>query len=87
MTWQTEALCQSANPAIFFPLGDAATNTADAGPAKAVCSWCPVLEDCLEAALALEGTAGPDKRAGIWGGCTPLERVAIHKIRNMRKAA
>ena len=42
---------------------------------KEICSHCPVLDMCLEYALA------NNEKHNVWGGLTPKERQALLKIR------
>lgn len=73
-SWVTDALCQGANPDIFFPSRD------DPGAAKealAWCEFCPVLSACLADALL---TPQSDDW-GIRGGKTEPQR------RRMRHSA
>jgi WhiB family redox-sensing transcriptional regulator len=72
--WSSQAACRGLDPFIFFPADDD-----DAGPAKAVCEQCIVVEACLEHAL------GAREREGVWGGCTERERRRI--LRRRRRAA
>ncbi|MDZ7673706.1 MAG: WhiB family transcriptional regulator [Acidimicrobiales bacterium] len=73
-SWSIRAACRGLDPLIFFPPTDD-----EAGPAKAICDECPVVEACLEHAL------GTREREGVWGGCTERERRRI--IRRRRRAA
>lgn len=73
--WRGEAGCAGMDQEIFFP---------DRGHglgriAKAVCSTCPVREQCLAFALDTQ------QKFGVWGGKTEAERRKI--IRLARKAA
>lgn len=71
--WRHHAACRDLDPHLFFPEPDD-----DAGPAKAVCSTCPVQQECLEYALA---TRQDD---GVWGGLDETER---RRLRRRRQAA
>jgi WhiB family redox-sensing transcriptional regulator len=71
-----DAACASTDPKLFYPeKGDAATERA----ARAVCSGCPVRDECLTYAL--------DHREvfGIWGGKSTNERRRLQRQR--RRAA
>jgi WhiB family redox-sensing transcriptional regulator len=72
--WFEDAACRDADTTVFFPVSDAASETA-----KSICAQCPVREECLEFAVA---TRQPD---GVWGGLTPIERHRL--IRRRQKAA
>lgn len=74
LTWQNRAACRGVDTDIFFPATEE-----EAEPAKSICAVCPVLEACLEHALA------DREREGVWGGATERERRRI--IRQRRKSA
>lgn len=74
LTWQNRAACRGVDTNAFFPATEE-----EAEPAKAICAVCPVLEACLEHALA------DREREGVWGGATERERRRI--IRQRRKSA
>ncbi|MGW1328035.1 WhiB family transcriptional regulator [Streptomyces antibioticus] len=72
--WRERAACLRADdPDMFFPVGNDGPSLVEVDEAKAVCSWCPVLEQCLDLALQL----GPVQ--GVWGGTTESERRAIRR--------
>ena len=76
--WQDRAACKGMDPTIFFGPEYAETvkekrDREDA--AKAVCTTCPVREECLEYALDAR------EAYGIWGGLTELERKALLRRR------
>lgn len=73
-TWRKRAACRGIDPEVFYPATDE-----EAGEAKAICAVCPVLEACLEHALACR------EREGVWGGATERERRRI--VRQRRKSA
>lgn len=68
-SWRHHANCAGANGDIFFPLPG--TGIRDVKEAKRICAACRVREDCLAFALA------ENIKAGIWGGKTFKERLAI----------
>jgi len=74
LAWQNRAECRGVDTNTFFPATDE-----EAEPAKAICAECPVMEACLEHALAAR------EREGVWGGATERERRRI--IRQRRKSA
>jgi WhiB family redox-sensing transcriptional regulator len=84
--WEEQARCRTVGAGPFFPEGNGGKFRAAAEEAKAVCAWCPVRQQCLELALELEGTTELARRAGVWGGTTPRERVAIHRQRTTTAA-
>ena len=76
--YQEGAACKGIdNPEIFFPSpGDTEALKA----AKALCSDCPVVQDCLEYAL------NNNERYGIWGGKSTRERLLILRAKRMLEA-
>lgn len=70
-SWYDDALCAQVDPAIFFPANGGTTR-----PGRSVCAACPVLDQCLEYALAT------DELWGIWGGTTESERLRLRRARN-----
>jgi WhiB family redox-sensing transcriptional regulator len=70
--WAERAACQSADPSIFFPVGEDNPRDPDYSTAKKICSTCEVRGECL--------VAGLNERYGVWGGTTPRQR------RDMRKS-
>jgi WhiB family redox-sensing transcriptional regulator len=66
--WRDKAICTHRNPELFFPRSK---KRAEAKPAKAVCQSCPVVQPCLEYALAA------DERYGVWGGLSETERYEL----------
>lgn len=66
--WRKEAACGQLPTYLFYPTGKSEGARTDEEQAKAVCSLCPVREQCLEFALV------HDERYGVWGGTTPEER-------------
>ena len=67
-SWRAEALCAQTDPEAFFP--EKGRSTAEA---KAVCRRCPVIDECLEWALAHA------QRYGIWGGTSAKERTSLRR--------
>lgn len=79
-TWYDRALCHEVDPDLFFPVGDGPLTQSQTAQAKAVCSGCPVIAECLAFAL----THLPE---GIAGGTTPAERVALRRGRTFKRSA
>lgn len=77
LPWTVGAACTSVGPDLWFPQP---SDRAAATKAKAVCSTCPVVADCL--AYALDQ---PESLDGIWGGLTLTERNRAR--RQMRQHA
>jgi WhiB family redox-sensing transcriptional regulator len=71
--WRKQGACRGADPDLFF--SDVAEERQEA---KAICSGCPVLAECLQAAMAEEEGKNPGQnlklRSGIRGGMTAMER-------------
>lgn len=65
-SWMDQAICPETDPELFHP--ETAGHAYIVREAKAVCARCPVRDECLEYALAI------DERWGIWGGLLPSER-------------
>jgi hypothetical protein len=73
----TEALCAQTDPEAFFPQGvDLVVITRQA---KAVCSNCTLVEQCLDYAMK-------NNEWGIWGGTTMKERNYIRRHPSRKKA-
>ena len=70
LSWQAKARCHEADPEIFFPERGGSSRAA-----RAVCSNCPVLDECLRYALANR------EQFGIWGGTSERERRKLRKLR------
>lgn len=72
--WRADAVCQEADPEIFF------ADRPGAGEAEAVewCKGCDVQAECLATALNLGATDG------VWGATTPRERRAMLVAWRMR---
>ncbi len=68
--WQVRGKCRTIDPDQFFP-SDAERGRARATRverAKALCSVCPVIQECLQHAMSVR------EPYGVWGGTTPDER-------------
>jgi WhiB family redox-sensing transcriptional regulator len=71
------ALCRQVDPEIFYPpWGDNGASY----DAQQVCKQCPVIDECLEYALAL------NEQFGTWGGMTPRQRTVERRRRRMEAA-
>lgn len=64
--WRAEAACRGLDPNVFFPIQGEFI-----GPARSVCSMCPVSTECLEAGLY--------EKHGVWGGRSEKERRRIRR--------
>lgn len=69
--WTRHAACRGEDPDLFFP---DPTQTDRANRAVAICTSCPVHQDCLDEVLHIEGNSSLWHRHGIRGGLTPRER-------------
>lgn len=69
-SWQQDAACRDADPALFF-----ANDDGNQKAALELCATCPVRRPCLEHALA---TREP---YGIWGGADEHERKRLMRRR------
>ena len=66
MDWRDKAACLTADPELFFPVGNTGPAVDQIDKAKAVCARCTVTEICLQYALE----TGQD--SGVWGGLSPV---------------
>jgi WhiB family transcriptional regulator, redox-sensing transcriptional regulator len=66
--WRLLAACRSADPDLFFPVSVSGRSLEQVTEAKAICSGCPVRQECLAFAL------GTGQLHGIWGGASEQER-------------
>jgi WhiB family redox-sensing transcriptional regulator len=69
--WQRRAACRESPLALFFPPGNSRLTRFDEERAKAVCSSCPVRNQCLSFAMEHE------EPFGVWGGLNAEERRAL----------
>lgn len=75
-SWQDAAVCAGLPGDAMFPgLGQATA------PAKGLCAVCPVVGECLDAAL------DNNERHGIWGGTSARERRTLRRQRRREDAA
>lgn len=78
--WEDRARCRGVDPRLFFPDGEIGSAAkALYRDAVQVCAGCPVIEQCLRAALKAEGSTPSKSRSGVFGGKTPAERDAIYR--------
>jgi WhiB family redox-sensing transcriptional regulator len=79
--WQLEGSCRDADPRLFFhPEGERgpARRERDA-EARAICSGCPVMQECRSHALTVR------EPYGVWGGLTEDDREAVHAEQRGRR--
>jgi WhiB family redox-sensing transcriptional regulator len=67
--WAVFAACKEEKSMKFFP-----QNRAEEREALAICSMCPVVDDCLDHALE------SNERFGVWGGTTERQRRKLSRI-------
>ncbi len=68
--WRDRAACLDHDAELFFPIGHAPAQTAEA---VAVCTGCPVRASCLEHALDIRADDG------VWGGMAEAERRSLKR--------
>ena len=68
--WRDEAACGGVESALFVPAGEEESLTA---AAKSICAACPVVEECLQYAIAT------NQSEGVWGGMTGAERRRLRR--------
>lgn len=76
--WRASARCRRDNASYFFApphFERKPEKDAREGVARALCRACPVRQECLEYALAVQETHG------IWGGLNELERRRLQRKR------
>ena len=78
--WRAASACLSADPELFFPIGNTGPALLQIDEAKQVCQRCAVMDSCLQWALE----SGQD--SGVWGGLSEDERRAL-KRRTVRLRA
>ena len=79
--WRDLAACRDTDPDLFFPVGTTGPAIDQIESAKAVCRQCPVMDACLEFALA------SNQESGVWGGTSEEERREIRRARSRRRRA
>lgn len=83
--WQLDARCNGVPTDLFFPSMGTSSNAIELKMIFKMCGDCPVREQCLEAALAMEGDCGRNMRHGLWGGTTPEQRHRMVKSRRVSR--
>lgn len=81
MSWRDKARCRGMDPELFFPVGASGPALEQSERAKAICTRCPVSNQCLEWALET------NQHDGIWGGKTEDERRTLRRREQRRRAA
>ncbi|WP_372699392.1 WhiB family transcriptional regulator [Arthrobacter sp. JSM 101049] len=54
--------------------------------AARICACCPVAQQCLDAAMAVEGAIHGRQRSGMFGGLTPEQRYALYRRRGRERS-
>lgn len=73
LDWRDKAACLTADPELFFPVGNTGPAVDQIEKAKAVCARCTVSEMCLQYALET------NQDSGVWGGLSEDERRALKR--------
>ncbi|GAA2080437.1 hypothetical protein GCM10009840_14850 [Pseudolysinimonas kribbensis] len=73
MDWRDKAACLTADPELFFPVGNTGPAVDQIDQAKSVCARCSVTEQCLQYALET------NQDSGVWGGLSEDERRALKR--------
>lgn len=78
--WREAGACRDMPEIDFFPASEDLTAIRRA---QAVCSSCPVQDECLNYAL------DTNQSEGIWGGVTAVERAKLRRrlLRQLREAS
>ena len=71
--WRTRSACGPETLHLFYP-EKSEDGLTDYGPAKKICSGCPVREECLAHALAAR------ELEGVWGGASPSQRRRMRRV-------
>ncbi len=81
MDWRDKAACLTADPELFFPVGNTGPAVDQIDKAKTVCGRCTVTEMCLQYAL------DTNQDSGVWGGLSEDERRALKRRAAARAAS
>jgi WhiB family redox-sensing transcriptional regulator len=73
MDWRDRSACLGEDPELFFPIGDGGASVSQVQQAKKVCRRCPVIQPCLESALA-------NGDEGVFGGLDDRERRRLRAL-------
>ena len=71
--WRDKAACLTADPELFFPVGNTGPAIDQIEKAKSVCHRCTVTDMCLQYALETS------QDSGVWGGLSEDERRALRR--------
>lgn len=75
--WRQKAACRDMDGELFFPIGVGGLADIQTREAKSVCTRCPVMDQCLQWAVATR------QDSGVWGGLSEEERrrMSRRKVR------
>jgi WhiB family redox-sensing transcriptional regulator len=76
--WLFLGACRNEDPELFFPIGRTGRAEQQIEDAKRVCRQCDVVDACLEWAMRT------GQSAGVWGGLSEDERLALRRRRRYR---
>lgn len=71
--WWPQRACAGVPTDVFYPEDE--DDEEQVGPAKTICSGCPVAVECLEHGMA-------SREPGVWGGRTERERENLRRRRH-----
>jgi WhiB family redox-sensing transcriptional regulator len=69
--WASQGACLDSDPDLFFPITASGPALQQITQAKAICTRCPVRQECLQFALATHQVHG------VWGGTSEEERQVL----------
>jgi len=77
--WEADALCRQVDPERWFPVDSAGRVSIieQRKVAQTECRPCPVMWQCLRAAVIREWDGCKGDRHGVWGGSTPQDRIRL----------
>jgi hypothetical protein len=85
-SWDERARCRGYFD-VFFPALRGDAKHVNHTQALRFCVSCPVKRQCLELAMAAEGSAAAGARYGVFGGLTPAQRRELWDARQKAVAA
>jgi len=72
--WMGRAICSGESPDVFFP-----SDGVGVLRAQKICAECPVIDECLEYALANHISHG------VWGGASERQRRRLQRRRQQER--
>lgn len=76
-SWESKAACTFVDENVIFSESNDVQNQF----IESFCSSCPVISECLEFAMVIEGTKIHSYRFGVFGGMLPYHRSRLSRIR------